>query len=479
MRIDRWSGVIAALAGVAALAGSPAVAQCTLTGGVDGVEVALISQPFPYADYEPQPNPVGLPALPDPDDEIVRREHAYVSTAIAAQIGISPHDAAGDRTVNPNWRRPNPQIRVIITTPATFSNFHRRRNGVNEFRNRRSSAVFTVVGVIDDTRERIWVYEQEATADNDSGEYKLFAADGATSTGTRIVRVQNLTDGNADGALDNVVARIYAVPVSSSVDTDTVPNPDVPTTATPFCEPDANGSLTESSIRTGDAEIALLIPHGGDIETGTSDQVAPFVNTLQAEHSIAANIWDVQGVWSDNQTSKRWHITSTNTDVESWPALEAMLAHDDFSAAGEFQHAVSFHGFTGTNLDVIVGGDAERPVKCLIVQRIQEEVESLAAYDGDEIAFVIHDQAAGLIDVEDGNGRTVTRRDLEGTADENIVNRLSAAGGVQIEQSKALRDNAELRTAVAEGAARALGQVVTTTGGAPDDACAQFLPPAP
>lgn len=471
-RIQNFAWALA-LAGVMTVFSAPASAQqCTPTGGVTSVGVSLIDQPFAYEDLEPALSAgeiADLPALPGVDDEIVRREHAYISTALAAQIGIAPHDAGGTDTVNPDWDRPNPQIRVWIEDPATFSNFKERKNGSNVFRARSSSAVFTVVGVIDDTRSRIWVYGQEDDTDKDSGEYKLFAEDTASSTGVREPRVHAFTDADADGLLDDATARVFRRPMSRR---ETTPNgASTPTLEQFYCEPDANGKLEEFTVNRNDNRIALLVPHGGAIETKTSDQIAPFRGVLEAApYNVPVNYWEVQGTWSDDQTSSRWHITSTSIHESSFPGLEAILPVTPFATGRPFRHALSFHGFSGSQNDVIVGGDAPLNTKCLIVTRIKDRLAAVTptALDRRTIAFVLHD-ADGVHDIAGLNNRTVARRDLSGLSDDNIVNRLSADGGIQLEQSKAVRDSQTLREAVAQGAATALGEVFNNT--APADAC--------
>lgn len=445
---------------------APVQAQCLPTGDATGVGIALIAQPFATAP--------GIPA-PDPNDEIVRREHAYISTALAGQLGIAPHDPNGTITLAADWRDPNPQIRVWIDQPATFQNFWRRSSGVNQFRNRRSSAVFTVVGVVQNNASRIWVYEQQNNTDRDSGEYKLFASDNATTTGGRVVEVDTFTDGDADGDLDNVTAQVFTDVTSTRTITrngQTTTDPDG------YCEPDANGALVETGVNRYDNDIVLLVPHGGDIEAGTSEQITPFLGVLEAApFNQSVSWWDVQGTWGDNQTPKRWHITATDTHESSWPALETVLDQTQFDPAADrtFRYAVSFHGFTAntaTALEVIVGGDAAQGDKCLVVQRIQDRLAT-AGFSRQEIAFVIHD-AAGVIDVPNKNGQNVGRRDLAGLSDDNIVNRWAADGGVQLEQSRAVRDSVDLRNAVARGAAQALGELIAGT--APADPCDPYVP---
>jgi phage replication-related protein YjqB (UPF0714/DUF867 family) len=452
---------------MAALSGA-AWAQCTPAGIQGPAKVSLINTPFPYASLDPVPGG-GLPALPNPSgDEIVRREDIYVSTPLAQKLGIYG-------AVDADWRNPNPQIRIWIQTPSTFSNWQKRTSGVDTYRNRKSSANFTVVGVVNDPGDRIWVYEQNASNDRESGEYKLFAKDGVTvgGSGTRVPQVQTFPDADADGALDGVVAQALRLAASSRQ----VNLTGTPSTTTNYCEPDANGSFREFSRRaTGlvDNNIIVFAPHGGIIEQGTSEQIAPFRQVIEVTpFFIQATSWDVQGAWGDDQTHRRWHITATNLQESSFPALQAVLPTTFFdpdidpAEAHPYRAAVAFHGFSSSALEAIIGGQADEDTKCLVVLRTQDRLEA-AGLDREEIAYVIHDDN-GITDVPNKNNQNVGRRDLGGLSDDNIVNRLAADGGVQIEQSKGLRDNATLRDAMAKGAATALGEVLTGT--APANAC--------
>ncbi|HVR95463.1 MAG TPA: poly-gamma-glutamate hydrolase family protein, partial [Thermoanaerobaculia bacterium] len=205
--------------------------------------------------------------------------------------------------------------------------------------------------------------------------------------------------------------------------------------------------------------------------TKTSDQIAPFRAVLEATpYSVPVSYWDVQGTWSDDQTSNRWHITSTSLQESSYPGLAAITPQTPAAAGRPFRHALSFHGFSSSQNDVILGGDAPLNTKCLIVTRIKDRLAAVTptALDRNTIAFVLHD-AEGVFDIAGLNNRTVARRDLSGLSDDNIVNRLSSEGGIQLEQSKAVRDSQTLRDAVAKGAATALGEVFNNT--APADAC--------
>lgn len=479
-----------------ALAGAAADAQavendCTIYVGAQWVSVSLIDQPFAYQDLEPELTPAQialLPSLPDPDDDTVRREHVYISTTLADLIGLYPYDRSGDFTVNADWTGPNPQIRVWIEDPETFRNYYKEDASSNHlYRYRASSAVFTVVGVVQHHLERIWVYDQETSTDRHSGEYKLFAWDTVNSSDQRIRRARQFADANGNGWLDDIWARVFITPVSSSTQT----RGGVTTTDPGYCEPDTWddgdgdpdddvwGSFTENAIHADDDRFALLVPHGGAIETGTSDQIAPVREVLEAEepYDVPVNLWELRGTWGDEQTHTRWHATATNLSESGFPGLRMMLDQDPYDSAAEkaFRYALALHGFDPGNgeAELILGGQASRDAKCLVAQRIQDRLAT-AGRSRQAIAMVIRDDDEDDIEIADASGHTVATTDHQGLSESNIVNRLAADGGVQLEQSKALRDDEVLLDAVARGAAAALGELVTDH--APADPCEPFLP---
>ena len=451
------------LALLCALSASGVQGQCVPSNGASA-SISLIEQPFPYTDLRPALTTAeidDLPALPDPTAEIPQREHAYISTALAADLGFAPHDSDGNLTVNPDWREPNPQVRVRLTSPATFSNW---KDGTT-YRDRASNAVFTVVGVIEDTRSIVWVYDGSDGTDveSDSGQYKLFAEDDYVGT-TRVRQVATFPDADSDGLLDTVTASVFCSPVSRSVFTTTTT-----TTTNHYTENDANGSFRETAVRKTDNRFALIVPHGGAIETKTSDQIAPFVTTLEGSpYSIPVNSWRAEGQWSDDQTSKRWHITTTNTSEQSFPALAWMLNQTWFDTTHPFRRTLALHGFTSNAVDLIVGGGTDLNAKCLVAQRIKAETGM-----GPVAVRIYHDDQ--IIDVLASDNHRVCRKGLDGDSDRNIINRLAANGGIQIEQSGDVRSNTTYRNGVANGAAKAVGELLNGT--APTNACSIYATP--
>ena len=100
---------------------------------------------------------------------------------------------------------------------------------------------------------------------------------------------------------------------------------------------------------------------------------------------------------------------------QSFPGLQALLAtrHD---------YAVSFHGFDAHDgLDVIVGGRVDHTIK----ERVQHQLEP-------RLSSLLRRPAAVL-------PATSTRDPFPGLATDNVVNRLTQSGGLQIEQAAVVR----------------------------------------
>lgn len=166
--------------------------------------------------------------------------------------------------------------------------------------------------------------------------------------------------------------------------------------------------------------LVVLAPHGGDIEPGTDAQAEHVAARLPADR---ASVWLCRG-FGGERAARRWHITSSDVDPGSFPALGAVFGRG-------FGHAVSFHGFTRPEeaAAVVVGGAHERL--------------------RDRIAAAVRDELAGTgLVVRLGR----PGEPLAGTSPANIVNRIAAGGGVQIEQSRVVRDRHA--AAVAEAVAR-------------------------
>lgn len=173
------------------------------------------------------------------------------------------------------------------------------------------------------------------------------------------------------------------------------PSPDYHTRAAA----DANDEYVE--VLGGDTEGSALVacaPHGGWIEYPT-DRQSRFV-----AQALGVTEWSCAGYNSGGGAYDRWHITSTAIARRSFPKLDSI-------ADQRFDHAVSFHGFSGDG--VVVGGGATETLK-------------LAVRDA------IYDATGGRYEV------TLAQPDgaYGGDSPANFVNWLARDdNGVQIEQS--------------------------------------------
>jgi phage replication-related protein YjqB (UPF0714/DUF867 family) len=170
--------------------------------------------------------------------------------------------------------------------------------------------------------------------------------------------------------------------------------------------------------------LAVLAPHGGDIERHTDEQADRVVARL-ADFGVTS--WKCKG-WRARRADgtggafESWHITSTDLAPASFPGLRSIVDRG-------FIHAVAFHGFDEP--DVLVGGSAPPAFK----EQIKAAVVKAIAGSGITV-------------------RVATPEDQYGGDDaRNIVNRLTlgGVGGVQLEQSlPARRDHG---TAIADAVA--------------------------
>ncbi len=226
-----------------------------------------------------------------------------------------------------------------------------------------------------------------------------------------------------------------------------------------FTEPTAGKSFTEA-VQTGTDDLLIFAPHGGAIETGTSDQLATIDTELTILGTPAA-VWDAQGTWGSGQTHRRWHVTSEDINTVSFPGLDHLV--DTYTT---WPHALALHGFTWDETTdtatwkrgIVIGGRASLTHKQTIKDAIEDEVGVGV------ISFVLTNTAGADVAIAglDGNlGSFAKVSELRGTSTQNIVNRLSPTGGIQIEQSRGVRDNVTLAEQVAIGLANALHDLAT------------------
>ncbi|MEV8624606.1 poly-gamma-glutamate hydrolase family protein [Streptomyces sp. NBC_01268] len=165
---------------------------------------------------------------------------------------------------------------------------------------------------------------------------------------------------------------------------------------------------------------AIIAPHGGGIEGGTSELCmavagyTPFAhNTDPATAAVAGEPQRDFWMFETLQNSQPQHVTSTGCDD---PAALAACANN--------LYAVSLHGFSDTaNKAVVIGGRDER---------LKRNLAAAFAANG------LHDQNGDTnlnVSVQlNGNDPTI-----DGNHPMNIVNRTRTAAGAQLEISTALR----------------------------------------
>lgn len=171
----------------------------------------------------------------------------------------------------------------------------------------------------------------------------------------------------------------------------------------------------------GGDDLVVLAPHGGWIEPHTDDQADRVADRL-----AGATAWRAKG-WRDGGGAyDRWHVTSTAIHPRSFPALGRIVDRG-------FTHAVGFHGFSEAG--IVVGGGAPAGLRGSVRDALEARLpasvpvrlatDATAAYGGDD--------------------------------PDNLTNWLTAdgRGGIQIEQSRAVRD--DHRDAVADAVVAVFG----------------------
>ncbi|MDY7092144.1 MAG: poly-gamma-glutamate hydrolase family protein [Acidobacteriota bacterium] len=428
--VDRnsWCRLVASLALILGIFFSmaPAAAQ-SCPPGIGGVSVEFL--------------PAGAA-----DGSKERREHALISDTLASDLGIAGRiDPAEDI---------NPQIRVTVDSPA------------NPGPNAVATANFTVAGTFVDAARVIRVYEQEDSGDEDAGQWKL---------------VGDYPSGSTPDDIDLSVTA-HAFPASTSTTLDG----GVTTTHVGLCEPAANsddGDFTETTeIHSLDKQVVILAPHGGDVEEGTSEAADEILATLQGR-SFDADLWKAEGTWDLSDPSERWHITSGALQEASWPALEDLFDEPDFDLDQPYRYALSLHGFGWSGPDrygVILGGRSSDFEKCYMVRKTREALAAIPGPGGTtldrsgEVAFYVFEVNGYDTSFPNNKGQRIEAersiRSLRGLDGDNIVNRLSPnpdgrfhQGGIQLELSNDLRDDAQLLSAVATGAGEAMADILDGT----------------
>jgi len=428
-----WIFLLLALFGIATA--MPAAAQCVPDMSVANVTVVQRAGTLPGAGD--------------------RTEHIRITQALANRLCITAVSANGDNS---------PQIRVEVTTDPTTAT----PTG-------RSVGVFTVNAIDTNattgTALRVEVWGRLNAGDMSNGLMKLFPTFNASThnLATARVTVHRLAPSRTTEVNYATTGRLNPVETEH------------------YAEPANNPGEFEEFVEFGDDhEVAVLIPHGGGIEPEISARIWRIDMNLDSSTTTGqADIWEAVGQWGSGQTSRRWHITSSDVSPVSFPGL-AMLT--DQAAIDPYQYAVAVHGFGDTGKGILIGGRANLEEKCYVAQGIRNRLGTRR----EEVAITIYHEVAGqvqAIEIPDSTGRTYPRDDfdhLRGMEANNIVNRLSpnagqtaGSGGFQFELSKGLRDDetADGRHELLDATMSAIGDRVGDLHTLPseaDGACVPF-----
>lgn len=150
--------------------------------------------------------------------------------------------------------------------------------------------------------------------------------------------------------------------------------------------------------------MIILAPHGGDIEPGTSDQAKTMYYDL-FNRNCQVTLWVLNGYMPGGGAFRRFHVPSSEFEVEDFPKLGALLSRN-------YAYSFAFHGCKGST--AFVGGTADDGLK-------NEVACAINAVHGDIAIEVISSGPYG------------------GVSPNNIVNKLSKQS-VQIELPRALRE---------------------------------------
>jgi len=155
-------------------------------------------------------------------------------------------------------------------------------------------------------------------------------------------------------------------------------------------------------------ELAVIAPHGGDVEEGTAEEVERIAEQLSSK---CISTWICKGYKKGGEAYACWHITSTDISEDSFPGLQTIMNR-------QFRYVIAFHGWKHDS--ICIGGSMSDPLK----QQIKTEIAKVVP-------------TSIVVDIA-GPGSTCPD-DFNGNDQRNIVNRLGTYG-VQIEQSEEARE---------------------------------------
>lgn len=223
----------------------------------------------------------------------------------------------------------------------------------------------------------------------------------------------------------------------------------------------------EAAAVRADSRVLLVLSHGGDVDVRTSTQRAPFVTGLSDCQIADPASWECVGRYDGANTFQQWHITNMETRRESFPLLDELL---DLQAPHlpevPVQYAVSFHGFANdTQRVAIIGGRITQAEKIVLRDAIQAELDALDPVPEVTLCVALATPASDAVTWLAPNAACAN--DHAGVHRQNLVNRLSPnddvvafRGGIQLEQSRMLRDDATALAAVSRGVGRGVCQLL-------------------
>jgi phage replication-related protein YjqB (UPF0714/DUF867 family) len=175
--------------------------------------------------------------------------------------------------------------------------------------------------------------------------------------------------------------------------------------------------------------VAYAAPHGGEMEPGTDEQLAA-LNIPSADTRNA--YWAVIGDMEPNGAADHWHITSSDISEFSFEGLQRLAAHS-------YTYAVSFHGFTNSQIPehVLVGGDETLEFRQSVASILEHEVR--ARHNG----FFLDALAIDMRECDLNSSHTSCKyKKYAGRDDDNFINELAASGrGLQLEQTSTARSS--------------------------------------
>ncbi|MXV60823.1 hypothetical protein GS429_01800 [Natronorubrum sp. JWXQ-INN-674] len=185
-----------------------------------------------------------------------------------------------------------------------------------------------------------------------------------------------------------------------------------PSFRTHLLERTDTGQYTELLYDDGVNDAVLVCAaHGGQTEPGTAEQAVELAARLPR-----ASCWACLGYDEHHSAFELWHPPSSAFSPDAYPLLAEI-------ADRGFETVISFHGLDDDR--VLVGGGVDTDTK----RRVSDRLESAVTHPVEPVS----------------SGR------YAGVSPNNFVNWLSADGGLQLEQSAAVRlDEGDAVVAVLE-----------------------------